>query len=115
MFTRISIQVFNLLHKQTYLYNLLVEIQGAMEKMGDVSARPADDEICSSLHNDSSGKDFGQRTLKSLKNGLSRLWRRHRGNALITEYDPCYKVAYLGNVLTGWAKGKFCYKDILFH
>lgn len=26
----------------------------------------------------------------------------------ITEYDPCYKVAYLGNVITGWAKGDGC-------
>lgn len=54
----------------------------------------------------SAGKELGQRTLRSLKRGLGRIWRRHRGNASITEYDPCYKVAYLGNVLTGWAKGK---------
>lgn len=26
----------------------------------------------------------------------------------ITEYDPTYKVVYLGNVLTGWAKGDGC-------
>jgi hypothetical protein len=51
--------------------------------------------------------DLGTRaTLRSLKRGLGKLWRRHRGNASITEYDPSYKVAYLGNVLTGWAKGK---------
>ncbi|XP_051157066.1 uncharacterized protein LOC127279026 isoform X2 [Leptopilina boulardi] len=83
-------------------------IVSAMNAMGDVSAKPVEDEISSSLSNSSSGKDFGQRTLKSLKNGLGKLWRRHRGNALITEYDPCYKVAYLGNVLTGWAKGEGC-------
>lgn len=51
-------------------------------------------------------KEFGHKTLRSLKRGLGRLWRRHRGNASITDYDPCYKVAYLGNVLTGWAKGE---------
>ncbi|XP_043464558.1 uncharacterized protein LOC122499992 isoform X4 [Leptopilina heterotoma] len=79
-----------------------------MNAMGDVSAKPVEDEISCSLPNGSSGKDFGQRTLKSLKNGLGKLWKRHRGNALITEYDPCYKVAYLGNVLTGWAKGEGC-------
>lgn len=48
------------------------------------------------------------RTVRSLKRVLGKIWRRHRGNALITEYDPSYKVAYLGNVLTGWAKGEFC-------
>ncbi|XP_012275179.1 uncharacterized protein LOC105696918 [Orussus abietinus] len=54
------------------------------------------------------GKEFGQRTLRSLKRGLGKLWRRRRGNASITEYDPSYKVAYLGNVPTGWAKGEGC-------
>lgn len=54
----------------------------------------------------SSTSELGNRTLRSLKRGLGKLWRRHRGNASITEYDPSYKVAYLGNVLTGWAKGQ---------
>ena len=30
-------------------------------------------------------------------------WKRRTAN--ITEYDPTYRVVYLGNVLTGWAKG----------
>jgi hypothetical protein len=51
------------------------------------------------------GKDFRQRTLRSLKLSLGKLWKRR--SVTITEYDPTYKVAYLGNVLTGWAKGKF--------
>lgn len=55
----------------------------------------------------SGSSELGTRTLRSLKRGLGKLWRRHRGNASITEYDPSYKVAYLGNVLTGWAKGEF--------
>lgn len=55
----------------------------------------------------SGSSELGTKTLKSLKRGLGKLWRRHRGNASITEYDPSYKVAYLGNVLTGWAKGQF--------
>ena len=50
-------------------------------------------------------KDFRERTLRSLKLSLGKLWRRK--SVTITEYDPTYKVAYLGNVLTGWAKGKF--------
>ncbi|XP_033226453.1 uncharacterized protein LOC117178966 isoform X2 [Belonocnema kinseyi] len=75
---------------------------------GDVVADPLEDGTSGSLQNPSTGKEFGQRTLRSLKRGLGRLWKRHRGNASITEYDPCYKVAYLGNVLTGWAKGEGC-------
>lgn len=82
-----------------------------MKTMGDVVAAPPPEESASSVtdsvQHPSAGKELGQRTLRSLKRGLGRLWRRHRGNASITEYDPCYKVAYLGNVLTGWAKGEF--------
>ncbi|RXG73383.1 Protein FAM43A [Armadillidium vulgare] len=38
---------------------------------------------------------------------LKKLWRRKK-SVDITEYDPTYKVTYLGNVLTGWAKGDGC-------
>ncbi|XP_050541824.1 uncharacterized protein LOC126905800 isoform X4 [Daktulosphaira vitifoliae] len=38
--------------------------------------------------------------------GLGKIWRRR--SVTITEYDPCYKVVYLGNVLTGIAKGETC-------
>ncbi|KAG8230069.1 hypothetical protein J437_LFUL009653 [Ladona fulva] len=51
----------------------------------------------------STAKDFRERTLRSIKAGLGKLWKRRSIN--ITDYDPSYKVAYLGNVLTGWAKG----------
>lgn len=78
-----------------------------MKTMGDVVADPVEEQDDNSVQN-TGGKEFGQKTLRSLKRGLGRLWRRHRGNASITEYDPCYKVAYLGNVLTGWAKGEGC-------
>ncbi|XP_046393486.1 protein FAM43A [Ischnura elegans] len=54
----------------------------------------------------SSAKDFRERTLRSIKAGLGKLWKRRSIN--ITDYDPSYKVAYLGNVLTGWAKGEGC-------
>ncbi|KOC63927.1 Protein FAM43A [Habropoda laboriosa] len=78
--------------------------------MGDVVADPVDEQNVGSgsAQNANTSKEFGQKTLRSLKRGLGRLWRRQRGNASITEYDPCYKVAYLGNVLTGWAKGEGC-------
>jgi hypothetical protein len=44
------------------------------------------------------------RSLKAIKLGLGRFWRRQ--SATITDYDPSYRVSYLGNVLTGWAKGE---------
>lgn len=82
--------------------------------MGDVVAAPpfedAASSVTDSVQHPSSSKELGQRTLRSLKRGFGKLWRRHRGNASITEYDPCYKVAYLGNVLTGWAKGQSRFK-----
>ncbi|XP_076277397.1 uncharacterized protein LOC143207609 [Lasioglossum baleicum] len=77
-----------------------------MKTMADED--PVDEQNNAGTQNATASKEFGQRTLRSLKKGLGRLWRRHRGNASITEYDPCYKVAYLGNVLTGWAKGEGC-------
>ena len=36
---------------------------------------------------------------------LKKLWRKK--TVTLTEYDPTYKVIYLGNVLTGWAKGTY--------
>lgn len=82
------------------------ERNARMKTMGDVVADPID-ENDGTVQPVGAGKEFGQKTLKSLKRGLGRLWKRHRGNASITEYDPSYKVAYLGNVLTGWAKGEW--------
>lgn len=81
------------------------EKNARMKTMGDVVADPID-ENDGTVQPNGTSKEFGQRTLRSLKRGLGRLWRRHRGNVSITEYDPSYKVAYLGNVLTGWAKGE---------
>ncbi|XP_012231329.2 enolase-phosphatase E1 [Linepithema humile] len=83
------------------------ERSARMKTMGDVVADPID-ESDGTAQPIGAGKEFGQKTLKSLKRGLGRLWKRHRGNVSITEYDPSYKVAYLGNVLTGWAKGEGC-------
>lgn len=47
--------------------------------------------------------DFKEKTMKTLRVGLKKIWKR--GSATITVEDPTYKVTYLGNVLTGWAKG----------
>lgn len=48
-------------------------------------------------------KDRGKRALRIF---LNRLRLRKCASADITEPDPTYKVAYLGNVVTGWAKGE---------
>ena len=40
-------------------------------------------------------------------------WKRRTAN--ITDYDPTYRVVYLGNVLTGWAKGKNSSRKIFEH
>ena len=44
---------------------------------------------------------FGSKVKKSLPG-----WCKKRFSVTITESDPSCKVVYLGNVLTGWAKGK---------
>ncbi|XP_020283435.1 uncharacterized protein LOC109854600 [Pseudomyrmex gracilis] len=84
-----------------------LSVRARMKTMGDVVADSVD-ESDGTVQPPGASKEFGHRTLRSLKRGLGRLWRRHRGNVSITEYDPSYKVAYLGNVLTGWAKGEGC-------
>ena len=40
-------------------------------------------------------------------------WKRKSAN--ITDYDPTYRVIYLGNVLTGWAKGESVLPDFSKH
>lgn len=46
------------------------------------------------------------KAIRSITRGLGRLWRRNSHTIEISRPDPEYKVSYLGNVLTGWAKGK---------
>uniref|UniRef100_A0A182K0A0 Uncharacterized protein n=1 Tax=Anopheles christyi TaxID=43041 RepID=A0A182K0A0_9DIPT len=46
------------------------------------------------------------RAIKSITRGLGRLLRRNCHSIDISRPDPEYKVSYLGNVLTGWAKGR---------
>lgn len=45
------------------------------------------------------------KTKKTIGSGLVPRWWKRRFTATITESDPSCKVVYLGNVLTGWAKG----------
>lgn len=45
--------------------------------------------------------------IKSITKGLGKLLRRNYSSVAISAPDPEYKVLYLGNVLTGWAKGEF--------
>lgn len=46
------------------------------------------------------------RALRTLTRGLGKLLRRRTDSVEISPPDPEFKVSYLGNVLTGWAKGK---------
>ncbi|KAF5271344.1 hypothetical protein FQA39_LY08142 [Lamprigera yunnana] len=50
-------------------------------------------------------KDRGKRVLRSF---LNRLRLRRSESVDISDPDPSFKVAYLGNVVTGWAKGDGC-------
>jgi hypothetical protein len=47
------------------------------------------------------------KTIKNFTKGLGKLLRRNCDSVAISTPDPEYKVFYLGNVLTGWAKGEF--------
>lgn len=62
-------------------------------------------EVC--LADGASGKDFTSRAIGRLSRGLGKLLRR-TNSVRISDPDPVYKVAYLGNVLTGWARGESC-------
>ncbi|XP_060518802.1 uncharacterized protein LOC132697371 [Cylas formicarius] len=50
-------------------------------------------------------KDRGRKMFKYL---LNRLRLKKYASATISRPDPTYRVAYLGNVVTGWAKGEGC-------
>lgn len=59
---------------------------------------------------------FSMETLsaKMKKTSLMPRWWKKRFTAVITESDPSFKVVYLGNVLTGWAKGKHTHTQMDF-
>ena len=70
-----------------------------------------DDDTTASLSaTDDSVPDFpaGELAMGSsgTENFIRKFWKR-RKSLTINEYDPSFKVVYLGNVLTGWAKGQF--------
>ncbi|XP_055634493.1 uncharacterized protein LOC129774679 [Toxorhynchites rutilus septentrionalis] len=52
--------------------------------------------------------ESGTKAIRSITRGLGRLLRRNSHSIEISRPDPEYKVSYLGNVLTGWAKGEGC-------
>jgi hypothetical protein len=51
-------------------------------------------------------KPVNKKAIKSITKGLGKLLRRNHSSVEISPPDPEYKVLYLGNVLTGWAKGE---------
>ncbi|XP_070498648.1 uro-adherence factor A [Chironomus tepperi] len=53
-------------------------------------------------------KPTNKNAIKSITKGLGKLLRRNHSSVEISPPDPEYKVLYLGNVLTGWAKGDAC-------
>ncbi|KAG5681682.1 hypothetical protein PVAND_011095 [Polypedilum vanderplanki] len=53
-------------------------------------------------------KPVNKKAIKSITKGLGKLLRRNHSSVEISPPDPEYKVLYLGNVLTGWAKGDAC-------
>lgn len=60
-------------------------------------------------------KDVGVKAFKSISKGLSRLLWRKSHSVDISAPDPEFKVSYLGNVLTGWAKGESKYFNLFLY
>jgi len=48
---------------------------------------------------------LSSKAIRTLTRSLGKLWRRTHSVDISTP-DPEFKVSYLGNVLTGWAKGE---------
>ncbi|KAK5646224.1 hypothetical protein RI129_004688 [Pyrocoelia pectoralis] len=71
----------------------------------NVGQKPVAIEVLNCEMPDRYRKDRGKRVLRSL---LNRLRLRRSASIDISEPDPSFKVAYLGNVVTGWAKGDGC-------
>lgn len=55
-----------------------------------------------------SEKDISAKALRTISRGLGKLWWKRTHSVNISAPDPEFKVSYLGNVLTGWAKGDGC-------
>lgn len=72
-------------------------------KSADNQKVPTIEALKSEMNGCAHGKVKGRKVLKSL---INRLRLRRSASADISEPDPMYKVAYLGNVVTGWAKGR---------
>ncbi|XP_065355276.1 uncharacterized protein LOC135949607 [Calliphora vicina] len=57
---------------------------------------------------ESRSDDLGSKAMRTLSRGLGKLWWKRTHSVDISLPDPEFKVSYLGNVLTGWAKGEGC-------
>lgn len=64
--------------------------------------------------NGSHSHDLGTKAFRTISKGIGKLWFKRSHSVEISTPDPEYKVSYLGNVLTGWAKGK-CFLSSLIH
>lgn len=56
-----------------------------------------------------SSHDLGTKAFRTISKGIGKLWWKRSHSVEISSPDPEYKVSYLGNVLTGWAKGEFTF------
>ncbi|ALC45342.1 CG8312 [Drosophila busckii] len=56
----------------------------------------------------SDADQLSAKAMRTLTRGLGKLWWKRTHSVDISTPDPEYKVSYLGNVLTGWAKGEGC-------
>lgn len=65
-----------------------------------------------SIHSSSFQEKHNLKAIRTLTRGLGKLLRRNCDSVDISLPDPEYKVYYLGNVLTGWAKGE-CFLNFL--
>lgn len=83
-----------------------------MKRMERRCTIPLIDSLNNELPCHRSHKEYGRRALRTL---LNRLRLRRAASAEISAPDPIYKVAYLGNVLTGWAKGNSLMSELLPH
>lgn len=70
----------------------------------NILTSPIDSGVTCLLKYKGPSKEFGKRALKTL---INKLRMRSCASVDISPPDPCYKVVYLGNVLTGWAKGEW--------
>lgn len=92
--------------------NIEDEIDAALlESMKNRRRVPSIEALNSEMPSREYQRDKGKKIIRNL---LNKLRLRRSASATISKPDPTYKVAYLGNVVTGWAKGELITYSFLF-